>query len=244
MSDVTPGFNHEIPGSIMTPNAVDTRIGRLEFFDGFPTADTTRTVYDHLDFLRAVEVFLHFIPATSVEAMRRGNVAMGISAPHQVMILDQLMDSNPLFLTATPTPCTCPGSSTWPPTGPSWSRFLRAAGRAPSTTRSSGSSSTWAGRGRPRAGRQVSDRARRLHRRLLRRPLPELVQLVDPARPARRRPPRGADGVVQGWAQDLPAVRGCPPARDGVQQRPGPVIQYDPRERLRLLRGAGRGHRA
>jgi hypothetical protein len=99
MSGATPGFNHEIPASIMTPDLVDTRIGRLEFFDGFPTEETTRTVYEHLDFLRAVEVFLNFIPASSVEAMRRGNVAMGVSAPNQVMILDELMDSNPLFLT-------------------------------------------------------------------------------------------------------------------------------------------------
>lgn len=99
MSDATPGFNQLIPEAIRTPDQVDTRIGRLEFFDGFPTDETTRTVYDHLDFLRGVQVFLDFIPAASMEAVRRGLVAMGARSPHQLLIFDGLMDSNPLFLT-------------------------------------------------------------------------------------------------------------------------------------------------
>ena len=99
MSDATPGFNQLIPEAIRTPDRVDTRIGRLEFFDGFPTDETTRTVYDHLDFLRGVQVFLDFIPAASMEAVRRGLVAMGARSPHQLLIFDGLMDSNPLFLT-------------------------------------------------------------------------------------------------------------------------------------------------
>jgi len=56
----------------MTLDKVDTRVGTLEFFDGMPTPDTVKTVYDHLDFLRGVEVFLNFIPATSVEGIRLG----------------------------------------------------------------------------------------------------------------------------------------------------------------------------
>ena len=99
MSKATPGFNHEIPAEIMTPDAVDTRIGRLEFFDGFPTQATTRTVYDHLDFLRGVEVFLNFVPMASLEGVRRGLTGFGVTAPNQVVIFDELMDSNPLFLT-------------------------------------------------------------------------------------------------------------------------------------------------
>jgi hypothetical protein len=53
----------------MTPDKVETRIGTLNFVDGVPTAETTQTVYDHLDFLRGVEVFLNFIPATSLEGI-------------------------------------------------------------------------------------------------------------------------------------------------------------------------------
>jgi hypothetical protein len=95
----TPNYNTDIPAEITTPDAVQTRIGTLTFVDGVPTPETTRLAYDHLDFLRGVEVFLNFIPAASMEAMRRGNAERGAKASHQVVILDQLMDSNPLWLT-------------------------------------------------------------------------------------------------------------------------------------------------
>jgi hypothetical protein len=65
----TPGYNSKIPEKILTPDTVETRIGTLKFFDGFPTKETTERVYDNLDFLRGVEVFLNFIPATSLESM-------------------------------------------------------------------------------------------------------------------------------------------------------------------------------
>ena len=37
---VPKGYNTPIPGSIMTPDKVRTRIGTLEFFDGVPTEKT------------------------------------------------------------------------------------------------------------------------------------------------------------------------------------------------------------
>lgn len=95
----TPGFNQKIPEKIMTPDVVETRIGTLKFVDGVPTAETTQAVYDHLDFLRGVEVFLNFIPATSLEGLRLGAIEMGATRSHQALITDQLLDSNPLFLT-------------------------------------------------------------------------------------------------------------------------------------------------
>lgn len=70
--------------------------GTLKFFDGFPSKETSEKIYDNLDFLRGVEVFLNFIPATSLEAMRRGMVEMGATTANQVIIFDQLMDSSPL----------------------------------------------------------------------------------------------------------------------------------------------------
>ena len=73
----TPGFNQSIPGKIMTPDSVQTRIGTLEFVDGVPTTATTQIVYDHLDFLRGVEVFLNFIPAASLEGLRLGQIERG-----------------------------------------------------------------------------------------------------------------------------------------------------------------------
>jgi hypothetical protein len=95
----TPGYNNKIPPQILTPDTVETRIGTLKFFDGFPTKETTQKVYDHLDFMRGVEVFLNFIPAASIEGIRRGMVDMGATKSHQIVMLDQLLDSSPLFLT-------------------------------------------------------------------------------------------------------------------------------------------------
>ncbi|MFC7725462.1 DUF1254 domain-containing protein [Nocardioides sp. GCM10028917] len=93
------GYNTPVPAKIFTPDKVETRIGTLEFDDGLPTQATAQILFDHLDFLRGVEAFLTCVPAASVEAMRLGMEEVGITASHQVGIADQLLDSNPLFLT-------------------------------------------------------------------------------------------------------------------------------------------------
>ena len=84
---------------ILTPDKVETRIGTLNFVDGVPTAETAQKAYDHLDFLRGVEVFLNFMPAASVEALRLGMADLGATKSNQALIFDQLCDSNPLLLT-------------------------------------------------------------------------------------------------------------------------------------------------
>lgn len=95
----TPGYNNEIPDSIMTPDKVKTRIGTLKFSDGLPSEKTVRLVYDNLDFMRGVEVFLNFIPATSIEGIRLGMEELGATKSNQCVIFDTLMDSDPIFLT-------------------------------------------------------------------------------------------------------------------------------------------------
>ena len=97
--DVTPGYNHNIPPGIMTPDKIKTSIGTLEFYDGRPTKETVQSVYDNLDFARGMEVFLNFIPATSVEGVRRGMNELNATQANQCVVFDQLMDSDPLFLT-------------------------------------------------------------------------------------------------------------------------------------------------
>jgi hypothetical protein len=94
-----PDYNTPIPSNITTPDKVDTRIGTLEFFDGFPSQETTRKVFDNLDFLRGVEVFLNGIPMTSLEGLRASHESMGAVGTNQMLIADQLLDSDPLFLT-------------------------------------------------------------------------------------------------------------------------------------------------
>jgi hypothetical protein len=95
----TPGFNNKIPEDIMTPDRVDTRIGTLEFTDGRPTPETSQKVFDNLDFMRGVETFLNFIPATSIEGIRHGMIEVGQDVANKVVVFDNLMDSNSLFLT-------------------------------------------------------------------------------------------------------------------------------------------------
>jgi len=95
----TPGFNNNIPEKILTPDQVNSRIGTLKFFDGMPTEATVEKVYDNLDFMRGVEVFLNGIPATSIEGIRLGMLEMGAKDSSYCLIFDKLMDSDPLFLT-------------------------------------------------------------------------------------------------------------------------------------------------
>jgi len=92
-------YNTDVPAKILTPDVVDTRIGDLKFFDGFPSNETVEKVYDNLDFMRGVETFLNGIPATSIEGLRLGMQDIGANKFNQVVIFDELLDSNPLFLT-------------------------------------------------------------------------------------------------------------------------------------------------
>ena len=57
----------DIPASITTPDVVETSLGTLRFFDGFPDDATVRKVYDNLDFQRGVQTFLTALPAASID---------------------------------------------------------------------------------------------------------------------------------------------------------------------------------
>ena len=52
----TMKYTTEIPANVQTPDRTETRLGTLEFTDGFPTEATAEKVWDHMDFSRAVEV--------------------------------------------------------------------------------------------------------------------------------------------------------------------------------------------
>ncbi|NQY32725.1 MAG: DUF1254 domain-containing protein [Coraliomargarita sp.] len=98
--EIPTGFNTAVPSEIMTPDKVETKyLGTLEFSDGRPSKETADKIFDQLAYLRAVEVFLNWMPACSIEAMRMAHVSVGITKPNQVWLTEQLLDSNPLFLT-------------------------------------------------------------------------------------------------------------------------------------------------
>jgi len=89
----------EIPASITMPDKIETRIGTLELFDGFPNDETVQKAYDFLLFQRGVDVFLDEMRAASMVALRNGHRELGITEAHQVAIFEDLMDSKALWLT-------------------------------------------------------------------------------------------------------------------------------------------------
>ena len=88
-----------IPEAITAPDKVETSIGTLKYFDGVPTEESTKAIYDYLDTSRAVNVYLNSIPALSINALREGQAAAGCVASNEVCIWDSLMDSTSLILT-------------------------------------------------------------------------------------------------------------------------------------------------
>ena len=85
--------------SISTPNSVKTFLGTLQFFDGVPTDDTVKKVYDNLDVMRGVQVFLHTLGGASMYRLRAGNKKVGVDSSSKVSIFANLLDSHSLYLT-------------------------------------------------------------------------------------------------------------------------------------------------
>jgi hypothetical protein len=86
------------PTGIAIPDRVETRIGTLKFFDGFPDDATVEKLYDNLDFQRAVQAYLLAIPAVSQAANRNEILKLG-PANTTVPIFENRMDSRSIFLT-------------------------------------------------------------------------------------------------------------------------------------------------
>ena len=89
----------EIPPQITTPDSVQTRLGTLKFFDGFPDDQTVDKVMDNLDFSRGVQSFLSGLPGSSLVGMRAGLGQLGANN-NTVAIFEELLDSKALWLTA------------------------------------------------------------------------------------------------------------------------------------------------
>jgi hypothetical protein len=89
----------EIPEGILTPNQMETSIGTLKFTDGAPLPETVELIYDNLDRMRGVDVFLKCMPAASVRQLMLGPEELGADNFNKVLIMDGLLDSKPLFLT-------------------------------------------------------------------------------------------------------------------------------------------------
>ncbi len=89
----------QIPPSLVTPDRVETSIGRLEFKDGAPTVATAEKVRDTLDFTRALNVYNNSFRGASAYAIGKGFQSIG-AEDNTIVIFSELMDARSLFLTA------------------------------------------------------------------------------------------------------------------------------------------------
>ena len=88
----------EVPAFLTTPDRVESRIGSLEFNDGYPTGETAAKIRDELDYLHGVEAFMNSIQGVSTYALRKGLMDIGVKE-NEFLIYTRLMDSRSLFLT-------------------------------------------------------------------------------------------------------------------------------------------------
>ncbi len=86
--------------AISIPDKVETNFGTLQFFDGVPTKATADKLYDNLDRMRAVQVFLDNIGAVSMYSVRKGLAEAGARGANRIAIFEQLMDSQTVVVTA------------------------------------------------------------------------------------------------------------------------------------------------
>jgi hypothetical protein len=87
-----------VPPGITIPDNVKTRLGMLKFFDGFPDKKTVDTLYDNLDFQRAVQAYLLGLAPVSQVANRKGILEVG-PANTTVPIFETMMNARSIFLT-------------------------------------------------------------------------------------------------------------------------------------------------
>ena len=83
-----------------TPDSVNTRFGTLSFERGYPTPETTRKVFDEMDYQRAVQAYLWAYPAVSFESIRIGAKRdLGLDY-NEFAVADKLADPKSVWLTA------------------------------------------------------------------------------------------------------------------------------------------------
>ena len=93
------GTTTDIPASITTPDSVETRLGTLRFFDGFPDEATVQAVYDNLDFQRAVQAYLVGLAPATLFTERAGYRNFGPDN-RTVLITESAIDSRSLYTVA------------------------------------------------------------------------------------------------------------------------------------------------
>jgi hypothetical protein len=76
-----------IPKEITVPDEVKTRLGTLKFLDGRPDRATVQKLYNNLDFMRGVEVYLNTMEVASTLSQIKGLRSVG--ANRQTVVLSE-----------------------------------------------------------------------------------------------------------------------------------------------------------
>ena len=92
-----------VAASTAGAQAVDTRLGKLNFENGFPSEETTRKVFDEMDYQRAVQAFLWAYPAVSFESIRLATSKDLGTDLNDMIIADNFADPKGVWLTANDT---------------------------------------------------------------------------------------------------------------------------------------------
>jgi hypothetical protein len=90
------------PAQTAAPNA-DTRLGKLDFPNGFPTEETTQKLFDEMDYQRAVQAYLWAYPAVSFESIRLATKRDLGADLNDLIIADNYADPKGVWLTANDT---------------------------------------------------------------------------------------------------------------------------------------------
>jgi hypothetical protein len=78
---------------------IETRFGRFEFRNGFPTADSSKRLEELRTFSRAVELYQNHTAAVSMFQFRKGFADFGAKRSNQVVVWETLLDAQTLLLT-------------------------------------------------------------------------------------------------------------------------------------------------
>jgi len=88
-----------VPKDVITVEKVNSKIGKLEFPNGYPTDATAAKLEDEILYVHAVEAYLNTIHGISLYAMRKGFREAGIK-DNEFVVFPNMMDGNQLYLTA------------------------------------------------------------------------------------------------------------------------------------------------
>jgi hypothetical protein len=95
-----PGINDSVRAAIAVPDVVPSPLGDLHFFDGVPSLESVETIYDLLDLVRGIDVYLNTIPGASLVAMRSGFRSVGVDGAGVLGYTAPRANSGSFFLTA------------------------------------------------------------------------------------------------------------------------------------------------